>query len=32
MAYLSAAGTLLDITVSDPPLEDIIRLIYGSAA
>jgi ABC-2 type transport system ATP-binding protein len=32
MAHLSAAGTLLDITVSDPPLEDIIRLIYGSAA
>jgi ABC-2 type transport system ATP-binding protein len=32
MAHLSAAGTLLDITVSDPPLEDVIRLIYGSAA
>lgn len=32
MTYLSTAGTLLDITVSDPPLEDIIRLIYGSAA
>ena len=30
MAHLSSAGTLIDITVSDPPLEDIIRLIYES--
>ena len=28
LAQLSAAGTLVDITVSDPPLEDVIRLIY----
>jgi len=31
MAGLSAAGTLVDITVSDPPLEDVIRLIYHRA-
>ncbi len=31
MAQLSEAGTLLDITVSDPPLEDVIRLIYQQA-
>jgi ABC-2 type transport system ATP-binding protein len=31
MAALSAAGTLVDITVSDPPLEDVIRLIYQQA-
>jgi len=28
MAHLSAAGTLLDITVSDPPLEEVIAKIY----
>jgi ABC-2 type transport system ATP-binding protein len=28
MAHLSAAGTLLDITVSDPPLEEVIAAIY----
>ncbi len=32
MAQLSAAGTLLDITVSDPPLEEVIAAIYGRAA
>ena len=31
MAHLSAAGTLLDITVSDPPLEEVIAAIYESA-
>jgi ABC-2 type transport system ATP-binding protein len=31
MAHLSAAGTLLDITVSDPPLEEVIAAIYGKA-
>jgi ABC-2 type transport system ATP-binding protein len=31
MAQLSAAGTLVDLTVSDPPLEDVIRLIYHQA-
>jgi ABC-2 type transport system ATP-binding protein len=31
MADLSAAGTLLDITVSDPPLEEVIAAIYGAA-
>jgi ABC-2 type transport system ATP-binding protein len=31
MAGLSAAGTLVDITISDPPLEDVIRLIYQQA-
>ncbi len=29
MAHLSAAGTLVDITVSDPPLEEVIAAIYG---
>jgi ABC-2 type transport system ATP-binding protein len=28
MAQLSAEGTLLDITVSDPPLEEVIAAIY----
>jgi ABC-2 type transport system ATP-binding protein len=28
MAHLSAAGTLFDITVSDPPLEEVIAAIY----
>ncbi len=28
MAALSAAGTLVDITVSDPPLEEVIAAIY----
>ena len=28
MAHLSASGTLLDITVSDPPLEEVIAAIY----
>ncbi len=28
MAHLSAAGKLLDITVSDPPLEEVIAAIY----
>jgi ABC-2 type transport system ATP-binding protein len=32
MAHLSAAGTLLDITVSDPPLEEVIAKIYETAA
>ena len=31
MAHLSAAGTLLDITVSDPPLEEVIAAIYEKA-
>jgi ABC-2 type transport system ATP-binding protein len=31
MADLSAAGTLVDITVSDPPLEEVIALIYKTA-
>ena len=32
MAHLSAAGTLLDITVSDPPLEEVIAAIYQKVA
>ena len=32
MGHLSAAGTLLDITVSDPPLEEVIAKIYQTAA
>ena len=28
---LSAAGTLVDITISDPPLEEVIALIYEQA-
>jgi ABC-2 type transport system ATP-binding protein len=31
MASLSAAGTLVDITVSDPPLEEVIAAIYQRA-
>ena len=31
MSQLSAAGTLLDITVSDPPLEEVIAAIYKKA-
>jgi len=31
MAHLSAAGTLMDITISDPPLEEVIAAIYKSA-
>jgi len=32
LARLSAAGTLVDITISDPPLEEVIARIYESAA
>lgn len=32
MAQLSAVGTLVDITISDPPLEEVIRLIYTRGA
>jgi ABC-2 type transport system ATP-binding protein len=32
IANLSAAGTLLDITVSDPPLEEVIAAIYDSSS
>ena len=32
MAHLSSAGTLVDITVSDPPLEEVIAKIYQTAA
>jgi ABC-2 type transport system ATP-binding protein len=32
LARLSAAGTLVDITISDPPLEEVIAQIYESAA
>jgi uncharacterized protein YgiM (DUF1202 family) len=28
MAHLSAAGELVDITISDPPLEEVIAKIY----
>ena len=31
MAALSAAGTLVDITISDPPLEEVIAAIYERA-
>ena len=31
IAQLSAAGTLFDITVSDPPLEEVIAAIYERA-
>ena len=31
MAGLSSAGRLVDITVSDPPLEEVIRAIYQQA-
>ncbi len=32
LARLSAAGTLVDITISDPPLEEVIARIYESAS
>lgn len=32
MAALSAAGTLVDITISDPPLEEVIASIYQAAS
>jgi hypothetical protein len=28
LARLSSAGTLVDITISDPPLEEVIAMIY----
>lgn len=31
LARLSAAGTVVDITISDPPLEEVIALIYEQA-
>jgi ABC-2 type transport system ATP-binding protein len=31
LSRLSAAGTLVDITISDPPLEEVIALIYARA-
>ncbi len=31
MARLSTAGTLVDITISDPPLEEVIARIYATA-
>ncbi len=31
LARLSEAGTLVDITIADPPLEEVIALIYGQA-
>jgi ABC-2 type transport system ATP-binding protein len=31
LARLSSAGTLVDITISDPPLEEVIARIYGQA-
>ncbi len=31
MAHLSQAGELVDITVSDPPLEEVIAKIYEQA-
>jgi ABC-2 type transport system ATP-binding protein len=32
MAHLSAAGDLVDITISDPPLEEVIARIYRTSA
>jgi len=31
MARLSTAGVLVDITISDPPLEEVIARIYATA-
>lgn len=31
LARLSSAGTVVDITISDPPLEEVIAMIYGQA-
>jgi ABC-2 type transport system ATP-binding protein len=31
LGRLSSAGTVVDISISDPPLEEVIALIYGSA-
>ncbi len=30
LARLSSAGTVMDITISDPPLEEVIALIYAA--
>ncbi len=32
LSRLSAAGTLVDITISDPPLEEVIARIYAAAS
>lgn len=32
MAHLSGAGELVDITISDPPLEEVIAKVYKEAA
>lgn len=32
IARLAAAGSIVDITISDPPLEDVIRQIYGETS
>src|SRR5512147_2308993 len=32
LSRLSSSGTLVDITISDPPLEEVIALIYETAA
>ncbi|WKZ39146.1 MAG: ATP-binding cassette domain-containing protein [Anaerolineales bacterium] len=32
LAHLSASGDLVDITISDPPLEEVIAKIYRSSA
>jgi ABC-2 type transport system ATP-binding protein len=31
LGLLSSAGTVVDITISDPPLEEVIGLIYEQA-
>jgi ABC-2 type transport system ATP-binding protein len=31
LGLISAAGTVVDITISDPPLEEVIGLIYEQA-
>lgn len=32
IAELAKSGTLVDVTISDPSLEEVIRVIYGEAA
>jgi hypothetical protein len=32
ISHLSEAGDIMDITISDPPLEEVISMIYQEAS